>query len=125
MAEEVSPYGLTPTEFSLLRMCLENDNEYTATELAKVLPVDGARVSRLVTGLVSSGLLRRRRLRNDRRVVMLRLTDEGRELTSRILQSMKDYDDMLLEGVGEEELRVFMAVAARIIANHAAVQNSE
>ena len=118
MAKEVAPYGLTPMEFSLLRICLEK--ECTATQMAQVLPVDGARISRIVTGLVDKGLLRRRRLRDDRRIVMLRLSDEGRDLTSLVLQNMKRYDAMLTEGIGEEEMRVFMSVTARIIANHAA-----
>lgn len=125
MAKEVAPYGLTSLEFGLLRICLEDDQEHTATQLAQVLPVDGARISRVVTELVDKGLLRRRRLRNDRRVVMLRLTEEGRELTSRVLESMKLYDARLTEDVGEEEMRVFMAVTFKIIANHAAIERSE
>lgn len=122
MAVEVAPYGLTSLEFSLLRHCLEE--ECTATHLAQILPVDGSRVSRLVTGLVEKGLVRRRRLRSDRRMVMLRLSDEGRELTSRIVESLKSYDALLTEGIGEEEMRVFVSVASRIIANHSAMQQS-
>ena len=89
-----------------------------------MLPVDGSRVSRLVTGLVDKGLVRRRRLRSDRRVVMLRLSDEGRELTLRIMERMQGYDAMLTEGIGEEEMRVFISVSARIIANHDAMRGS-
>ncbi len=118
MAKGVAPYGLTSLEFSLLKVCMEKES--TATQLAQVLPVDGTRISRIVTGLVDKGLLRRRRLRNDRRIVMLRLSEEGRELTSVVLQKMKRYDAMLTEGIGEEEMRVFVSVTARIIANHAA-----
>ena len=120
LASEVAPYGLTPLEFSLLRHCLEE--ECTATHLARVLPVDGSRVSRLVTGLVDKGLVRRRRLRRDRRIVMLRLSEEGRELTTDIVEKMKIYDAILTEGIDEEEMRVFMSVSSRIIANHAALQ---
>lgn len=122
MATEVAPYGLTPLEYSLLRHCLEE--ECTATHLAQVLPVDGSRVSRLVTGLVDKGLVRRRRLRSDRRVVMLRLSDEGRELTLRIMERMRGYDAMLTEGIDDEDLRVFASVSSRIVANHAAMQRS-
>ncbi len=123
MAREVAPHNLTSMEFSLLRHCLED--ECTATHLAQVLPVDGSRVSRLVTGLVEKGLLRRRRLRSDRRIVMLRLSDQGRELTSRIIENMKSYDAILTEGIDEAELRVFVSVSARIIANHDALQEAE
>ncbi|MCY3919626.1 MAG: MarR family winged helix-turn-helix transcriptional regulator [Chloroflexi bacterium] len=123
MAQEVAPHGITNLEYDLLWYCMEG--ERTATELAQVLPVDGSRISRLVTGLVDRGLLRRRRLRSDRRIVMLSLTDEGRETTSGIFENMQRYYAMLTEEIGEEELRVFASVTARIVAKHAAVQGSE
>ena len=125
MAQEVTPYGLVPVEFNLLRICLEMGKETTATQLALLLPVDASRISRIVTGLVDRGLLRRRRLRQDRRVVMLRLSDEGRELTSQVMERMKSYDAQLTEGVGEDEMRAFASVTARIVANHAAMQQPE
>ncbi|MXY79598.1 MAG: winged helix-turn-helix transcriptional regulator [Chloroflexi bacterium] len=123
MTQEVAPHGITNLEYDLLWYCMEG--ERTATELAQVLPVDGSRISRLVTGLVDRGLLRRRRLRSDRRIVMLSLTDEGRETTSGIFENMQQYYTMLTEEIGEEELRVFASVTARIVAKHAAVQGSE
>ncbi len=123
MALEVAPHGITGMEYSLLWHCLER--ECTATQLAQVLPVDAARISRIVTGLVDKGLLRRRRLRSDRRTVMLRSTEEGREVASHIFQKMQRYYAMVTEGICEEEIRVFVSVTARIIANHAATQSSE
>ena len=123
MIRELAPYGLIPVEFSLLRYCQEQD-QCTATQLAQVLPVDGSRVSRIVTGLVDRGLLRRRRLRSDRRVVMLSLSDDGRELLSQVVETMKRYDEMLTAGVSDEEIRVFIDVSCRIIDNHATMQGA-
>ncbi|MXX52943.1 MAG: winged helix-turn-helix transcriptional regulator [Dehalococcoidia bacterium] len=120
MAREVAPHGITGLEYSLLWHCMEG--ECTATQLAQVLPVDGSRISRVVTGLVDKGFLRRRRLRTDRRIVMLRLTEKGMELTSGISQNMQRYYAMLTEGIGEEEMRVFASVTSRIVANHAVTQ---
>ncbi|MDE2756832.1 MAG: MarR family transcriptional regulator [Acidobacteriota bacterium] len=125
LAEEVAPHGLALQEFNLLRACYELARECTATELARLLPVDPARISRIVNTLVDNGLLRRRRTREDRRVVMLRLSEEGRELTSRILRDIRRYDAKLTEGVGADEMQVFLSVTAKIIANHAAMQQPE
>ena len=55
------------------------------------MPTDPSRISRMVTKLVDMGLLRRRRLRNDRRIVMLRLTPEGNELTSQLVEQAQLY----------------------------------
>ena len=123
MTGEVLPYGITPTEFSLLRLCM--DGESTATRLAQVLPVDAARISRIVTALVAKGLLRRRRLRSDRRIVMLSLSDRGREMTSAAMEKLQGYTARVIEGIAEEELRVFTEVAAHIVANYDAEQDAE
>ena len=118
MELEVAPHGITSIEYSILWYCL--GREHTATELARVLPVDTARISRIVTVLVEKGLLRRRRLRSDRRIVMLGLTEEGRQTATSIFQAMMRHYVILTEGIGEEEMRVFVSVTDRLIANHSA-----
>ena len=124
MAEEVEPYGLSPIEFSLLKAC-RAAGECTATELAAVLPVDASRVSRLVTRLVDRGLLVRRRLRNDRRIVMLRLSGQGDELTALLNGRIRQYDSRLTEDIGEEEMSVFESVTLKILANYSTMQSSQ
>ncbi len=121
IARELTPYNLTPMEFNLLRFCLiEQGEEITATQLAQMLPVDASRVSRIVTAVVDRGLLVRRRLPEDRRVVMLHLSDEGKDLTLRALGSLDAFVARLMTGVDEDAVRVFVAVFSRIVANHAA-----
>ena len=119
--DELEGYDLTVIEFSLLRACMA-EQEATATQLAEVLPVDASRVSRLVNQLVDKGLLVRRRLRNDRRIVMLRLSEEGVRLTSEILRHMWAYEAKLVEGIDEQDLHVFAEVALKMTANHDAMK---
>ncbi|MCY4575194.1 MAG: MarR family winged helix-turn-helix transcriptional regulator [Chloroflexi bacterium] len=122
--EELEPYSLTSVEFSLLSYCYEKD-ECTATELASVLPVDPPRVSRMVTALADRGLLRRRRLRNDRRVVMLRLSDDGAELAATLRRSIGNFYISVAQGISAEDLGVFASVTDKIADNYAAMQQSE
>ena len=67
------------------------------------------------------GFLRRRRLRDDRRVVMLRLTDRGLEIARVITRMSIDLNALLTEGVTDDDLRTFESVAERIIANYTAL----
>ena len=123
IAEEAAPYGLAPLDVYLLTICQEM-GECTATQLARMLPVDASRISRLVTGLADLGLLRRRRLRSDRRIVMLRLTPKGAELTAEVSERMQDYYARLTEGLREREIRAFANASMRIVANYEAMQES-
>ena len=123
MADELEPYDLSPLDFDLLRFCMAR-GECSATELASVLPVDASRISRIVTRMVDMNLLVRRRLRDDRRIVMLRLSDRGAELTATLRQRIATIEAQLTQNIGEEEMGVFADVVSRIIANHEALQQS-
>ena len=121
LVERASPHGITNSEYTLLWHCLEG--ERTATQLAQVLPMDGSRISRVVTDLVEKGLLRRRRTREDRRIVMLSLTSKGMELASQIFQNMQRYYAMLTEGISEEDIRTFVSVKSRILAKYTSMES--
>ena len=120
MAEQVASHDLNPLEFALLRAFLGKE-EWTTTRLAQVLPVKAPHVSRVVTRLVDRGLIRRRRPRNDRRVVFLTLTDEGKALTLELHRRVQAYDARLSEGVSEDEMTVFVSVTSKVMTNYAAM----
>ena len=124
MADLVAPHGLIPLEFALLRLFLRQE-EWTTTRLAQVLPVKVSRISRIVTKLVDRGLMRRRRPVNDRRVVFLTLTDEGRALTGELHRRVSEYEARLSEGVSEEEMEVLASAASKILANYSALSQPQ
>ena len=119
----VSPYELTPIDVRVLTLCRQLE-ECTATQLARLLPVDAGRISRVVNTLVEGGLLRRRRLRDDRRVVMLHLTPQGEELTDEIIGILQEYFARLTAGLSARELTSFTTAAQRIVANYAQISGS-
>ena len=97
----------------------------TATDLARVLPIDASRISRIVARLVDMDLLVRRRLRSDRRIVMLQLSPEGRELTSNLYRRIREHEARLTDGISEEELSALASITAKILANHAAMESPQ
>ena len=118
MADLVAPHRLIPLEFALLRAFLD-EQERTTTQLSRMLPVNMSRISAVVTKMVGRGLMRRRRLSNDRRVVMLSLTEEGKALTQELSRRVQAYDARLCGGVSEEEMAAFASVTSKVMANHA------
>ena len=117
----VAPYDLTTLDVQLLMICAEM-RECAATQLAEMLPTDASRISRLVTDLASKGLLRRRRLRSDRRIVMLRLSPTGEELTAEVTRKIEEYYETLTAGLSTRELRAFLRSSLKIVANYEATQ---
>lgn len=121
IADDVAAYGLSPFDVYLLMICLETE-ESTATELARLLPIDASRISRLVNVLVEKDLLIRRRRRHDRRVVMLRLSPEGRDLATTVAKRMEGLYARLTMGLTRKEIRQFAATALKIQANYEAME---
>jgi DNA-binding MarR family transcriptional regulator len=71
--------GASPAGFFLLRI-LAGDNGLRAGEVARRLSVSPATVTSVVDTLERNGHVERRRDGGDRRVVLLHITDSGREL---------------------------------------------
>ena len=124
MAQIAAPHGLTHIDFVLLRLFLGAE-ELTTTHLAQALPLAPSTISRTVRRLVDRGLIGRRRLLSDRRVAILTLTAEGMALVQVLHREVQAYDARLCEGVGEEEMAVFEALTARVLANHSAIARAE
>ncbi|MXZ62944.1 MAG: winged helix-turn-helix transcriptional regulator [Chloroflexi bacterium] len=120
--QAAEPHGLIPAEIMLLAACGRLE-ECTASQLAPLLPVDASRVSRLVNGLVERGLLRRRRIRSDRRLVMLRLSPEGHEVTTAVAAHLDAYYARLIAGLSEDQMRAFAETAQAIAANYEEIRD--
>ena len=124
MADVLSPFGLIPLEFKLLKNCLRS-GECTATQLADVLPTDPARISRLVNGLVEMGFLARRRLTSDRRIVMLSLTQAGQQHTLDSDAAIQEFFGALSQGITVEALGAFVSIAVTLTANYDILRQRE
>ena len=120
---QTTAHGLTAIEFTLLRVFLEK-HERTFSQLADALPVDRERLVQLVGKLVDRGLLHRRDGATDHRAVLLALTERGRELAWRLSPRVQAEGSRLLEGVSQEEMDTLSSVVSRIVANHAALEQS-
>ena len=115
--------SLTPMDFAMLNQ-FSASGEWTATELARVLPVEVSAISRMVAKMVDNGLMSRRRSRRDRRVVFLKLTDAGNALADEIQRSVLAYEDRLTEGICELEIETFYSVISKILSNYDSLPNS-
>ena len=119
----LAPHDLIPVELDLLRFCRDR-GECTATQMTGVLPTDPSRISRLVHRLVQLGLVGRRRLADDRRVVMLRLTPDGEEVVRRMDALVQEFYEALTEGVSDADLAAFLSASQRMVDNYDAMSSA-
>jgi MarR family transcriptional regulator, organic hydroperoxide resistance regulator len=74
----LSAYGLTPSQYELLTV-LSEEGAVPLNRLSERLCCAGSNVNGIVDRLERDGLVRRERSQEDRRVILLGLTDKGHE----------------------------------------------
>lgn len=84
LKRSLAPFKISELQFIILDMCFRGEAT-TVSSIARLTHYDPSVVSRQTENLRSRGLLQTRRLKRDRRVVELSLTDEARMLREELL----------------------------------------
>ena len=79
--------------------------------------MDAAAISRQLDKLTDKGLVRRRRLRSDRRTVRIELTEEGRDLVPKLAPRVQVNNANFLTGISGEEQSALIDVLQRMLKN--------
>ncbi|MFZ5591491.1 MAG: MarR family transcriptional regulator [Bacillota bacterium] len=103
--------GLTHVQTVMLKL-LYYEGSQTVSEIADFMGVTMAAVSSLTDRLLKNKLITRERSEKDRRVVIISLTAEGRELIQLFLQERRRKLQRLLEELGWEKSEQLLAVVA-------------
>jgi DNA-binding MarR family transcriptional regulator len=118
---ELESTGLTSAQWHPL-LKLYWGSASTVAELARECQLDTGAMTRLLDRLEAKGLLKRVRSSEDRRVVNLELTDEGREAASKIPAVLCGVQNAHLRGFTTEEWQTLKALLRRILDNATAIQ---
>jgi DNA-binding MarR family transcriptional regulator len=110
-----SVWGLTAQQAGLLLHA--GSQPVGLSRLAELLETDTAGMTRLVDRLEAKGLLRRRRHGQDRRAVLVELTDQGRALLPRLPPVFGQVTRLLFDGFSVEETDTLTALCRRLHAN--------
>ena len=80
--DEASQYGVTPTQLTVLKLLAEIGDLSLGT-LSKEIRAHNSTVTGIVDRMEAAGLVERARSEEDRRVWIIRLTHEGRQVADR------------------------------------------
>lgn len=111
---ELAPFNVTSAQWAILEACHAGEAD-TLTSLSRIIPVDSASISRQVDKLVRAGLVRRRRSKQDRRLVMLSLTDAGSELVPDLARRVRANNAKFLAGIAASEQAAMTRTIRRML----------
>lgn len=118
---ELDPRGLTNAQWVPL-FKLYMGSASTVAELARGCQLDAGGMTRLLDRLETKDLVRRVRSSEDRRVVNLELTDQGRSAAEGIPAVLCGVQNAHLRGFTLEEWQTLKALLRRILDNALAIQ---
>ena len=95
---------------------------YIASQSGEVLPgeignkmgVTSARIANTLNGLEKKGLITREIDKNDRRKILVRITQEGKELATKHKQTMMSIASQMLELLGENDAKEYVRLVKKL-----------
>lgn len=93
---------------------IDKRGDITMTELAEYLNTPMSTANGIIERLVKKGYVSRNRSDTDRRIVVVCLTPEGRQLLGGFHALITDYINMALEVLSEEEASALIGIVLKI-----------
>ena len=107
---------LTPEQFMLIDL-LWNHGEMSQQQLADLMHKDKNSVTKLVDAIERKGFVVRQQNKHDRRSNTLVLTERANQLKPGAKQKGISILDQMLEGINENELRMFLETLRKLKVN--------
>jgi DNA-binding MarR family transcriptional regulator len=114
--EHNKPYVVTPPQWGVLSLLHEQDGQTIGT-LSQKRAIDAPTMTGIVKRLEQNGLVERIHDREDRRLVKIYLTDEGRDIMRFLPDAAIKFSKIMAQGFSEDEQCDLQAKLQRIIAN--------
>jgi len=100
--KEIRTYGLNPTEFAVLEL-LYNKGEQSAQKIGEKVLIASSSITYVVDKLEKKDLILRTHYPEDRRIINVSITDEGRKMMDEIFPVHTKGIQRILEGLDTNE----------------------
>ena len=114
LGRDLDNANITMSEFILMREVAENTKEsynpMALTEVREYLSVSKAAVSQMLNSLEKRGYIVREIDPNNRRNIIVILTEEGKTAFEKKNQEFYDRFEMVIRGIGEKDVSQFIAM---------------
>lgn len=107
--------GITGSQFFVLQK-INSKGRMTVSEVAEKLSVSLSAITALVDRLVQAGLVVRSRDEQDRRLVWLEATDQGREILGKCIESRRQVAVKYFGVLTEADLQKLLEIYEKVLA---------
>jgi len=112
--EETEAFGITPVQFAAMGVLAKTPGLDQKT-LARTIGQDASTIGGVINRLEVRNLVKRNVSENDRRVHVLTLTDEGKQLLKQVKPAVLQAQDRILEPLPVSDHAIFMKMLAILV----------
>ncbi len=113
--QEAAKHGFT-TSIGFVLLNLHFDIGTPATKIAPLMGMESRSLSRMLKNMEEQGLIRKEQAENDKRSVLIYLTEKGREKREISRLTVRGFNEELSSKITPEEFSTFVSVMNKI--NH-------
>ncbi|MFZ7110599.1 MAG: MarR family winged helix-turn-helix transcriptional regulator [Desulfatiglandales bacterium] len=109
-------YGLTFSQYNVLRALYASDNEQNSiSTISKIMLVSGANMTGIAKRLEKNGFVIRKRDPQDERITLLEITPKGMQTLKNIQEPKDHFIDEILSDFTDEDRRLFLSKTGQIL----------
>jgi DNA-binding MarR family transcriptional regulator len=115
--KHVADIGVTAAQFIVMTRLAAAERKKSASDLCKEMSYDAGAMTRMIDRLESKGLIRRARCPQDRRLVYLEMTEQGRAAYPRLREISMAIQNRFLRGFSRADARQLEGLLGRMLEN--------
>lgn len=102
-------------EMFILHFILHHQGEVTPSEISSAMNASSARVAMALKSMEGKGLIERRIDQNDRRKIIVTITEHGKSLIERHHNVLREKVEKILAELGERDALEYIRIVGRMI----------
>lgn len=110
-------FGITPDQYVILSLLIENDEIMYQRQLAEILFKDRANISRIIDIMHKNGLVEKIPESHGRKIYKLVVTDKGKAIKEKIFQTDINLRNDITKCITEDELAVTFSTLEKMNMN--------
>lgn len=111
--KDISSYGMRTSEFTVLE-ALYHKGKQTVREISNAVLIHTGSITYVIDKLETKGLLERSNCKDDRRVVYIQITDQGKQLMDEIFPRHQKVIEKVFEDVNTQEKELMIEILKRV-----------
>ncbi len=117
--KHVAAIGVTAAQFIVMARLAISARKKSASDLCREMSYDAGAMTRMIDRLESKGLVRRARCPQDRRLVYVEMTEQGRAMYPRLREISMAIQNRFLRGFTRADVRQLEGLLERMLENAA------